>query len=190
MRTPWDQFHKALLAASLEAVGSVAVQVEVPSQVQAIDLVFEPHSDTADIGQRAPHLGALAILIQRSHGPLLLECFSTTPGPVQLDACVRKQLVYHQSLLLAARRRGQPKPTRRPDKPMLWLTSPGRPRSLLDACAATAMDAMPSGFWHTGNHQRLAIVVIDELPTTPDTLILRLMGRRQTLVDAVAEFFR
>ncbi|MEM9488119.1 MAG: hypothetical protein AAGC55_03185 [Myxococcota bacterium] len=181
MRTPWDQFHKTLLASLLKLSCRVEVEVEVRSQVQSIDLVAAPDGRPID-HQR---LGALGRIFDARRGPCLLECFSTTPTLDDVAACIRKQLVYYQGLVLDAKHNKQDKPA----KPALWITSPGHPATVLSAYRATAMGGMPHGFWHTRAVDRLHVIVIDQLPVQPDTLALRLLGRRRTLRRALRELF-
>lgn len=113
----------------------------------------------------------------------MFELFYNTPGPSQIAACVRKQLVYHQSLILRARRQGQD----RPERPYLWILSSGNPDTVLRRYEARAMHGWPRGFWHTRKVDALRVVAINQLPATRDTLIVRLLGRGPTLRDALEE---
>jgi hypothetical protein len=177
MYKPFDQLHKALLAAFLGRLGHVGAEREVPSQLQYIDTEFEPDARAAP-GAALGWLGRIA-----SAGACLIECFSDPPSVEDVDACVRKQLVVHQERQLAARREGQ----NRPPRPRLWILSAGRPEAVLQAHEARPMPDWPPGFWQARPAARMHLVVVRELPEVPETLLLRLFGRGPTLAQAVRE---
>lgn len=49
------------------------------------------------------------------------------------------------------------------------------------------MDSWPTGFWEGRVWDALNIVELNALPRTPDTLPLRLLGRRDTLIEAIRD---
>ena len=175
-----DQRHKALLGAFYHLWATVDTEREVASQKQAIDLVVTPNSDP-------PGDPGLSLLHRMSaQGISMFELFYNTPGLGDIDACVRKQLVYHQSLILhAGREKRDP-----PEKPILWILSSGKPETVLAHYEARPMPGWPPGFWLTRSADALRLVAINQLPTTRDTLIVRLLGRGPTLRDAIDELYR
>jgi hypothetical protein len=180
MYKPFDQLHKALLAAFLGRLGRVDSEREVPSQLQYIDTEFEPDERAAH-GATLGWLGRMA-----AAGTCLIECFSEPPGIEEVGACVRKQLVVHQERQLAARRG---KHGRTP-MPRLWIVTAGRPEAALHAYHAQPMSDWPAGFWHTRPAARMHVVIVRELPELPETLLLRLLGRGPTLDQALRELER
>ena len=175
-----DQRHKALLGAFYDLWAVVEFEREVSSQKQAIDLVVTPRPDSAgDHGLPLLHRMSAA-------GTCMFEIFHNTPGLAEMDACVRKQLVYHQSLILHARRANRA----RPAKPILWILSSGMPETALAHYEAREMEGWPPGFWQTRDADAIRIVAINRLPATRETLIVRLSGRGPTLRDALTELDR
>jgi hypothetical protein len=67
------------------------------------------------------------------------------------------------------------------------MISPGRPRSLIAHTGMKLMDDWPSGFWHMDGQFRVHLIVVRDLPATPDTLLLRLLGNGERLERAMAE---
>lgn len=175
MHHPHDQRFKALMAACLELVAEVERAVHVPPQ--RIDVAYEPRGD----GAREPRLG----LVDRmaALGPGMMEYYSRTPSCARVDTCFRKRLDYAHERTLSARRRScQTSPA-----PRLWILSTGRPRRVLDVYEARPMDGWPDGLWQTRAQERLHFVVLRDLPETPDTLLLRLLGRGRTVQRALQE---
>jgi hypothetical protein len=172
MRTPFDQFQKAFLAAFLEFVGRTEVEREVPSQIQSIDVSFEPD----ERARMETRLGVLGRMV--ADGTSMIECFSRPPGSQQIDDCVRKQLVLHQELILRARRNDIEHEV---TKPRLWILSSGRPEKALQALETSPMQGWPAGFLQARDHDRLHVVVLRDLPLTHETLLLRCLGRGATL---------
>ena len=177
MHKPFDQFHKALLTVLLDGQGRVDAELEVPSQVQRIDATFEPDVRAG----RNPVLGWLGRMA--AAGACLFECYSTPPSIQDTYACMRKQLVLHQTRQLTATRKrqvGMP-------MPRLWILTAGRPAVVLRTYQSQPMRDWPAGFWHLRSPDPVHLVIVRELPETPETLLLRLFGRGPTLAQAVGE---
>jgi hypothetical protein len=95
-----------------------------------------------------------------------------------LRGCVRKQLHWHHEL---ERRAGGPVAF-----PRLCVLSSGRPATVLDAFGFDPVPGRP-GLYRAAPGWRIDLIVIAEVPRTRDTLLLRLLGARGVLRDAVRE---
>jgi hypothetical protein len=72
--------------------------------------------------------------------------------------------------------------------PRLWILSPSASDSLLQGCNAAAdEDNWPSGVYFFGKIFRTAIVAINRLPPTPETLWVRILGKGATQKQAINE---
>ena len=69
----------------------------------------------------------------------------------------------------------------------LWILATSASKPLLADFGAVARPDWQSGIYWLPAAQRTAIVSIDELPITPDTLTLRILGRGKTQQQAIAE---
>ncbi|WP_437623238.1 hypothetical protein [Sorangium sp. So ce1151] len=136
------------------------------------DILYVPDPTRAALRAELGLLGELAA------EPCQFEVFHDTPGPGELRSCVRKQLHWHHEL---ERRSGGALPF-----PRLCLLSSGRPATVLDAFGFAPVPGRP-GLYRSAPGWRVDLVVIAELPRTRETLLLRLLGARAVLRDAVRE---
>ncbi|WP_434045150.1 MULTISPECIES: hypothetical protein [Sorangium] len=172
MRSRFDAFGKNVLRDTLTLVGGADTEVEVIAASQTIDVWYVP--DPA----RAPLRAELGLLGEFAAEPCQFEPFHNTPGPAELRGCVHKQLHWHHEL---ERRAGSEVPF-----PRLCLLSSGRPTTVLDAFGFDRDPGRP-GMYRTAPGWRVDLVVISELPRTRETLLLRLLGARAVLRDAIRD---
>jgi hypothetical protein len=116
-------------------------------------------------------------------GQCIIELFSRTPSSLAGFRCAGKHLSEHDILCNQARRNREPVPPR----PRLWMISPGRPRSLMANMLMQPMEAWPTGFWHVGGAYNVHLIVVRDLPASPDTLLLRLLDHGKRREQALAE---
>lgn len=185
MRTPHDQLAKDLLENTLAPGGRVERQHEVRGEVQAVDVWFLPHADPS----HAAALAARGLLGRMAERPTLFEPFHKPPDVEALRDCVHKQLAIHRRRRREARSAGPP-PVPSPPFPRLWIISAGNPETVIRAYDFQRMPDWPPGFLQRQEADALGLIVIPELPRTPETLILRLMGAGSIFDDALADLNR
>jgi len=176
MRTRFDQFAKQLISGALSPGGSAQTDAEVNHETQRGDVLFEPNPE------RINSLANVGLLGKLAGGVRLFEPFHRTPDLRDLKGCLRKQLAFEHAADMRASR-----PTPQSPGPMLWVLSAGRPVAVLRAFAFRRARGFPRGVYRAPPGLRLGIVVIRELPSTRETLLLRLMGAASVLSRAVAE---
>ncbi|MFL9819917.1 hypothetical protein AB0756_22945, partial [Tolypothrix campylonemoides VB511288_2] len=71
--------------------------------------------------------------------------------------------------------------------PKLWILTPTASRQLLSGFGATRADDWVSGVYFIADSFRTAIVAIHQLPLTPETLWLRMLGRGKVQSQAIDE---
>jgi hypothetical protein len=172
MRTRYDQFGKQMVRIALEAGGAVETDAEVPVDTRRIDLWFMP--DPA----REPVPGHLGMLGRIAGGPSTLEFFHNTPSGEELAACLIKHGEFRHFLSL--RRTPPPVPTQ-------WVISSGRPDGGIDGLWLRPMASWPPGIYEGPPLLWTRLVVVNELPVTRDTLLVRLLGAGAVLRQAIAE---
>ncbi|WP_437938411.1 hypothetical protein [Sorangium sp. So ce341] len=172
MRSRFDAFGKNVLRDTLARAGAADTAVEVIAASQTMDLWYVP--DPARAAARAE----LGLLGELAAEPCQFEPFHDTPGPSELRGCVRKHLHWHHEL---ERRAGGEVPF-----PRLCVLSSGRPATVLDAFRFEPEPGRP-GLYRAAPGWQVDVVVIAELPRTRDTLLLRLLGARAVLRDAIRE---
>ena len=173
----WDKFSKDYLETFLASSGDVKTSLDVTAETQEIDVYFRPTSSKIP-----PELGLLGRLAQT---PCLLEPYR---NPVTIDgiiACLSKLFTVREQLQREAHRNQQPLLAE--NIPRLWILTPTASQRII-----TAFSALNNPDWGEGIHflppaLTTAIIVLHQLPETPETLWLRLLGRGGTRSRAIDE---
>jgi hypothetical protein len=165
MQQPFDAAAKALIDAALVGVCEVTLQAPTTTDTLYIDALVTPTASEAALLARGL-LGRMAL------SACAIEAFVDTPGPFDVDHC------FARALFLGAKRRVSHR---------LWVIAPGAPRTAIEAWALRMRRGWPRGVYMAAAPARLAVVVLSQLPRTPDTLLLRLMGSGSLLREAVSD---
>ena len=178
-RIPFDQLAKQYLEDCLEPLGTVQRQLEVPGEPTFVDLWFTPNPTPA---VTPPNLGLLSRIVTT---PCLLEPFRAAPSRREVRNCLLKLLWVH-----ADRHRksdSQPSAQSPADLPHLWILAATTTRPVIADFGGQEHTDWDAGVYLTPQGYRTAIVAIDQLPTTPETLWLRILGRDRTQQQAIQE---
>jgi hypothetical protein len=179
-RQPHDQFAKQYLAELLAPLGEVNISREVSAESRQIDVWFAPASPpTAD----RQILGLLGRIVTT---PCLLEPFRNQPSKTEIRNCILKLFSLQSQLHRQGRREDEP--VTENELPQLWILATSASTTLLDSFRfKLESDRWCSGVYFLGEAMKTAIVAINQLPTTPDTLWLRILGKGKTQQQAVEE---
>jgi hypothetical protein len=177
-----DQFAKRWLVKLLRPVGGkVETQREISGETYYADVSVKPSSRVpATAFQR---LGLLGEMVKQSGG--LLEHFWTPPTHRELDHALLKILILHSKLRHRAEKRRQV--LREEALPQLWILTTSASAKLVEFCGAKPKPPWAPGIYFLADLFKTAIVAINQLPTTPETLWLRMLGRGDTQRQAVLE---
>jgi hypothetical protein len=173
MRTRFDQFGKQMVRSALEDRGPIETDTEVPADTRRIDLWFMP--DPTRSSPAPDHLGLLGRIASR---PSTLEFFHNTPSGDELAACLIKHGEFRHFLSL----RKTPPPT-----PTQWVISSGRPAGGIEGLWLRPLGSWPFGIYEGPPLLWTRLVVVNELPVSRDTLLLRLLGAGSVLKQAILE---
>jgi hypothetical protein len=176
-QTPHDQLAKQYLEEFLTPFGLAQRQYEVPGEAKFVDLWFVPQPAAERPGQ---DLGLLGQMIQK---PCLFEPYRNVPSRTDVRVAVMK-LVWVQE---DERRKARKAELSEEEQPCLWILAATASQPLLqDANAVTKPGWLP-GVYFTADLFKTAIVVIDQLPETDETLWLRVLGRGDTQARSIRE---
>ncbi|MBD2185959.1 hypothetical protein H6S82_23070 [Planktothrix sp. FACHB-1355] len=178
---PYDRFAKDYLKELLKPLGEVEASKEVPGEVRQIDVWFTPYPP----GQRGD-AEVLGLLGRFASIPSIFEPFRNAVSPSQIRGCMGKLFDIHAY----SQRESQRNNTRldEADLPTLWILSPTVSATILNGCKAEADENnWPTGVYFLGEILKTAIVVIHQLPRTPETLWLRLLGKGNVQKQAINE---
>lgn len=175
-QNPFDQLSKQYLEEFLAPLGTVQRQYEIPGEAKFVDVWFVPNPHTLPI----PDLGLLARMVQK---PCLLEPYRNVPTRTEVRVSIMK-LVWVQE---DERRKAQREELPDDELPQLWILAATASRPLLEETEAKAKSDWMLGVYFLANILKTALVVIDQLPETEDTLWLRILGRDATQERAIRE---
>ncbi|GAB1539417.1 hypothetical protein NUACC21_20830 [Scytonema sp. NUACC21] len=178
-RTPFDQFSKQFLEEFLTPFGEVKPNFEVPGESRFVDIWFAPSQQPTLNPQTLGLLGRIATT------PCLLEPFRNQPSFTQVRNCLLKLFLVQADFQRQAKRGGSL--IRETELPHLWILAPSASDNLLSAFGACLDETWLEGVYLMVTALRAAIIAINELPRTPETLWLRILGRDATQQQAIEE---
>jgi hypothetical protein len=175
-QTPFDQMSKQYLEEFLAPLGIVQRQYEIPGEAKFADVWFIPNHQTI----QHENLGLLGQMIQTS---CLLEPYRNTPSRTEVRVSMMKLIWVQED----ERRKAQKDELTEDELPALWILAATASKPLLQAAkGAIKSDWMP-GVYFFADIFKTAIVAIDELPETQETLWVRILGRGVTQERAIRE---
>ncbi|NER87124.1 hypothetical protein [Moorena sp. SIO3A2] len=179
-RNVHDQFAKQCLKELLDPLGKVETSWKVPGEVQEIDVYFLPSQPLTTNGQSLGLLGKLATT------PAIFEPFRNPVSKFEVLSCIGKLIQVHGQVFRQAKRTNAQ--VRVTQLPRLWILSPTASEEFLESFNFQAdLVNYPRGMYFLGKSLYTAIVAIHQLPVTPETLWLRILGRGRVQQQAIEE---
>lgn len=172
----FDQLSKQYLEEFLSPIGIVQRQYEIPGEAKFVDVWFVPNSDAA----QAADLGLLGRMVQHS---CLLEPYRNVPTRTDVRVSVMK-LVWIQE---DERRKAQKDELSDDELPRLWILAATTSKPLLEEAEGKVKPDWLPGVYFMAGILKTAIIAIDQLPETEETLWLRVLGRGETQARAIRE---
>ncbi len=180
-RFPHDQFAKSYLQELLATLGEVQIPRAVLSEARQIDVWFEP-SDSPD-PNRICVLGLFGRLLSTS---CIFEPFRNPVSVDEICGCVSKYLDVRGEYLRAANRENEK--LHEDILPKLWIITPTASEDILSGFGAINDEGnWGKGIYLLAKYFRGGMVVVHQLPKTPDTLWLRILGRGKVQQQAIQE---
>jgi hypothetical protein len=178
-RTSFDQFSKQFLEEFLTPFGEVQTNREVPGEPRFIDIFFAPSTQPSE---ESLALGLLGKIVTK---PCLLEPFRNQPSSTEVRSCLFKLLFVQADFQRKARREDER--ILEVNLPQLWILAPSASESLLNGFGARLRDDWLPGVYFLANFLKTAIIAINQLPRTEETLWVRLLGKGATQKRAIEE---
>jgi len=177
---PHDQFAKQHLEELLSSIGEVKAPREVRGEIRQIDVWFSPQP------QLQGNLKELGLLGRLATTSALFEPYRNPITPDEIDSCLLKLLEVKAEIRREARRNKTH--ISMDDYPKLWILTPTASQNILNGFGATLDEEnWCSGIYFFNEYFRTAIVVIHQLPKTPETLWLRILGKDKVQTQAIDE---
>ncbi|NEO05976.1 MULTISPECIES: hypothetical protein [unclassified Moorena] len=179
-RNVHDQKPIQCLKKLLDPLGKVETNWEVPGEVQEIDVYFLPSQALATNGQSLGLLGKLVTT------PVMFEPFRNPVTQFEVLSCIGKLAQVHDQVFREAKRANAQ--VRVTELPRLWILSPTASEEFLESFNFQPdLVNYPKGMYFLGKSLYTAIVAIHQLPVTPETLWLRILGRGRVQQQAIEE---
>jgi hypothetical protein len=176
-RQPHDQLAKEYLEELLAPLGEVKTSKDVKSEVQEIDVWFVP--TTTVINSELGLLGKMAVT------SCLFEPYRNAPNEIEIRSCLLKLYSVQGELLRQAKR--EKRSISEEELPFLWILTPTCSERILEGFGAKAKEGWEKGVYFLPKYQKAAIVAINQLSVTEDTLWLRVLGKGRTQTAAISE---
>ena len=177
-RTPFDAFCKQFLETFLSPIGTVNINREIPGESRWVDVWFEPNipatMDSTDLGL----LGRIA------KTPCLIEPFRNQPPVIEVCNCKAKLFAVFGELQRQAHREKRSIPDSLDGFPWLWILAPSASEKLLKRLQLIPDENELPGIY-LNKADRTALIAINQLPSTDETLWIRLLGKGETLKRAI-----
>ncbi|MFM2061891.1 MAG: hypothetical protein RLZZ507_1561 [Cyanobacteriota bacterium] len=176
-RQPHDQLAKEYLEELLTPLGNVTISKDVKSEVQEIDVWFVPttKSENSELGI----LGKMAVT------SCLFEPYRNAPNEIEIRSCLLKLYSVQGELLRQAKR--EKRSLSEEELPCLWILTPTCSEKILNSFGGKAKDNWEKGVYFLPKAYKTAIVAINQLPMTEDTLWLRVLGKGKIQTEAITE---
>ncbi|MEG3921560.1 MULTISPECIES: flagellar assembly protein H [unclassified Microcoleus] len=175
-----DLFAKEFLEELLSPIGTVNVGRDVTSEVREIDVYFTPSTAIPEYSETLGLLGKMASTTA------IFEPFRNPANVSEICSCLGKLLDVRGELERKFRREN----TRYDDAqlPKLWILMPTASKALVDSFNAIPdTENWMQGIYFFGESLRTAIVAIHQLPETPETLWLRILGKGGVQQRAISQ---
>ena len=179
-RQSHDQFAKEYLEELLTPLGTIKKSEKVKSEVQEIDVWFEPFSD-----QNQENL-PLGLLGKMAKTQCLIEPFRNLPSEIEIRSCLLKLYAVHGDVVRKAKRENRN--IAESELPILWILTPTFSSRMIAGLGANEIvEDWVKGVYFLPNILKTAIVAIHQLPVNEDTLWLRVLGKGGTQKRAVED---
>lgn len=175
---PHDEFAKNLFELLLTPFGGVEIERSVQPEAKAVDIYFQP-------SQPIPPNHQIGLLARCITQPAIFEPFRNPVEVGEIQMCIAKLFEIQQEL---TRERKRLKQTDTAEiKPQLWILTPTLAAPTLAGFGAVQDPEWGQGVYLLPTHIQTGIVVIHQLPRTPETLWFRLMGKGTVQENAIGE---
>ncbi|MEG4442385.1 flagellar assembly protein H [Microcoleus sp. AT9_B5] len=175
-----DRFAKDLLTELLSPIGTVNIGHDVTAEVREIDVYFIPMTVIPE------YSATLGLLGKMAETAAIFEPFRNPVTVGEVISCMSKLWDLRGELERQARREN----TRYDDAklPTLWILTPTASKAMLEGFGAIPKpEHWMEGIYFLPRHLKSAIVVIHQLPETPETMWLRILGKGKVQQRAIGE---
>ena len=182
-RFVYDQFAKQYLQELLSPLGSAITSRDIAAEVREIDVLFVPQNQPNRNDESI--IKTLGLLGKIATNSAIIEPFRNPVTTDDICSCIGKLFDFQAECNRLANREDK---TLIPNRTHLWILSPTLSQPILDSFGVKLeLESFGEGVYFLAPAIRTAIVAIHQLPRTPETLWLRLLGKGNVQKNAIAE---
>ncbi|WP_414529469.1 DUF4351 domain-containing protein [Nodularia chucula] len=174
-----DKFAKDYLEELLKDYGEVKASEKVSGEIKEIDVLFTPAK------QKSANIQVLGLLGRFAEHPAIIEPYRNPASSDEICDCLLKLLEI--KALLRREAKANKIKLQESEIPKLWILTPTISETRLSSFGTVQKQSWLSGVHFLADALRTAIVAIHQLPQTPETLWLRLLGRGSVQSQAIVE---
>jgi hypothetical protein len=175
-RTPFDQFAKQFFEAFLTPLGEVTIQKQVPGEPMFVDIWFAP-SPQPDATPKE-----IGIFQRMAATCCLIEPFRNQPSSEEVRSCLQK--LFH---VRSDSQRQSEENIPDQELPRLWIVASSISQNVLNEFGGTSVENWLNGMYFLVAGLKTAVINVKELPQTPETMWLRLLGKGKVQQQAIDE---
>jgi hypothetical protein len=157
--------------------GTVEIESQIMGEIRTIDILFNPDRDAINLLSDLGLLGKILV------NPCAIEAFRNPVPEHEVSNCGYKRFSLEHGLIAMAKKKKQRFPKQ--DYPRLWIITPTFSKTLRDNFNVETDLAWGDGIYFRCTAERTGIIVIHELPKTPDKILLRLLGKGAVQAEAI-----
>jgi hypothetical protein len=178
---PHDKFAKELFDLLVTPLGNVNLQRTIAAETKFVDVYFEPQDRSSVAGL---DLGLLARCLNEY--PAIFEVFRSPVTVAEIRTCIVKVFEIEQEFSRDSKRRKEQSLAQ--VKPRVWMLTPTlAAHTLSDFGAVNDEREWGTGVYLLPAHFQAGIIVVHQLPKTPETVWFRLMGKGKVQQAAMSE---
>ena len=180
---PHDRLNKNIFELCLENFGEVKIQRSVQSETKFIDIYFTsqiPIPESAQLGLLSQCVGD-GLRLTIGHRPVAFEPYRNPVDIDDIQSCLIKILEVQQEL-------NRDKEQSEISQAFMWIITPTIAAHKLEKFHAVSDETTwGSGIYLLPEVLQTGIIVVHQLPTIPETLWFRLMGKGKVQQTAMSE---
>ncbi len=185
-----DQFAKKYLAELLAffGEGEVKTSVDIAAEVKQADVLFiaSPEGRRRAKGKTPANNPTMTMAAKLAASSALFEPFRNAVSPKEIVNCCCKLSNFRDKMEREAKRKK--KTISETELPFLWIISPTFSEELIKrSCAVTDEENYSKGVYLLPDMLQARVIAVHQLPDTPETLWLRILGRGKVQEKAIKE---
>ena len=175
-----DQFAKKYLTELLNSFGQVQTSLDITPELKQADLLFIRDPNTP------PATTNITLVEKLAAQSALFEPFRNAVTEDEILSCLGKLIDLKAKMKRDAKR--EKRKISEKELPVLWIISPTVSKSLRESCGVVEEpENYPKGVYLLPNILKTRIIAVHQLPKTPETLWLRILGRGKVQQQAIEE---